>query len=104
MAWCDVVEPRTLRECRIALGKSQAVFAAMLGASPESYRTWDARRLDDLKRVGRIVHTRHTGRDTTTQRVDQVDDIVEGLEPFRRKGERLHGKGHVWVQSLVPEA
>ena len=20
MAWCDVVEPRTLRECRIALG------------------------------------------------------------------------------------
>ena len=42
MAWCDVVEPRTLRECRIALGKSQAVFAAMLGVSPESYRTWDA--------------------------------------------------------------
>ena len=34
MAWCDVVEPRTLRECRIALGKSQAAFAAMLGASP----------------------------------------------------------------------
>ena len=24
MAWCDVVEPRTLRECRIALGQSQA--------------------------------------------------------------------------------
>ena len=23
MAWCDVVEPRTLRECRIALGQSQ---------------------------------------------------------------------------------
>ena len=44
MAWCDVVEPRTLRECRIALGKSQAVFAAMLGVSPESYRTWDAGR------------------------------------------------------------
>ena len=44
MAWCDVVEPRTLRECRIALGQSQAVFAAMLGASPESYRTWDAGR------------------------------------------------------------
>ena len=22
MAWCDVVEPRTLRECRIALGQS----------------------------------------------------------------------------------
>ena len=42
MAWCDVVEPRTLRECRIALGQSQAAFAAMLGASPESYRTWDA--------------------------------------------------------------
>ena len=31
MAWCDVVEPRTLRECRIALGQSQAAFAAMLG-------------------------------------------------------------------------
>ena len=24
MAWCDVVEPRTLRACRIALGQSQA--------------------------------------------------------------------------------
>ena len=44
MAWCDVVEPRTLRECRIALSKSQAAFAAMLGVSPESYRTWDAGR------------------------------------------------------------
>ena len=44
MAWCDVVEPRTLRECRIALGQSQAAFAVMLGVSPESYRTWDARR------------------------------------------------------------
>ena len=41
MAWCDVVEPRTLRECRIALGQSQAAFAALLGVSPESYRTWD---------------------------------------------------------------
>ena len=40
----DVVEPRTLRECRIALGKSQAAFAARLGVSPESYRTWDAGR------------------------------------------------------------
>ena len=44
MAWCHVVEPRTLRECRIALGQSQAAFAAMLGVSPESYRTWDAGR------------------------------------------------------------
>ena len=44
MAWCDVVGPRTLRECRIALGQSQAAFAAMLGVSPESYRTWDAGR------------------------------------------------------------
>ena len=44
MAWCGVVERRTLRECRIALGKSQAAFAAMLGVSPESYRTWDAGR------------------------------------------------------------
>ena len=44
MAWCDVVEPRTLRECRIALGQSQAAFAALLGVSPESYRTWDAGR------------------------------------------------------------
>ena len=38
------MEPRTLRECRIALGKSQTAFAAMLGVSPESYRTWDAGR------------------------------------------------------------
>ena len=44
MAWCDVVEPRTLRECRIALGKSQAACAEMLGVSPESYQTWDAGR------------------------------------------------------------
>ena len=44
MVWCDVVEPCTLRECRIALGQSQAAFAATLGASPESYRTWDAGR------------------------------------------------------------
>ena len=44
MAWCVVVEPWTLRACRIALGKSQAAFAAMLGVSPESYRTWDAGR------------------------------------------------------------
>ena len=34
MAWCDVVEPRTLRECRIALGQSQAAFAALLNVSP----------------------------------------------------------------------
>ena len=44
MAWCDVVERRTLRECRHALGQSQAAFAAMLGVPPESYRTWDAGR------------------------------------------------------------
>ena len=44
MAWCDVVELCTLRECRIALGQSQPAFALMLGASPESYRTWDAGR------------------------------------------------------------
>ena len=44
MAWCGVVEPRTLRECRIALDQSQAAFALMLGASAESYRTWDAGR------------------------------------------------------------
>ena len=54
MAWCDVVEPRTLRACRIALGQSQAAFAAMLGASPESYRTWDAgRRATPLKVLAR---------------------------------------------------
>ena len=44
MAWCDAVEPRTLRACRIALGQPQAAFALILGASPESYRTWDAGR------------------------------------------------------------
>ena len=44
MAWCDVVEPCTLRECRIAVGQSQAAFAAMLGVSSESYRTWDSGR------------------------------------------------------------
>ena len=44
MALCVVVEPRTLRECRIALGQSQAAFAALLDVSPESYRTWDTGR------------------------------------------------------------
>ena len=54
MAWCDVVELRTLRACRLALGQSQAAFAAMLGASPESYRTWDAgRRAPPLKILAR---------------------------------------------------
>ena len=54
MAWCDVVEPCTLRECRIALGQSQAAFAATLGVSPESYRTWDAgRRATPLKILAR---------------------------------------------------
>ena len=54
MAWCDVVEPCTLRECRISLGQSQAAFAATLGASPESYRTWDAgRRAQPLKILAR---------------------------------------------------
>ena len=50
----NVVEPRTLRECRIALGQSQSSFAAMLGVSPESYRTWDAgRRATPLKILAR---------------------------------------------------
>ena len=54
MAWCDVVEPRTLRDCRIALGQSQAAFAAMLGVFHESYRTWDAgRRATPLKILAR---------------------------------------------------
>ena len=54
MAWCGVVEPCTLRECRIALGQSQSAFAAMLGVSPESYRTWDAgRRATPLKMLAR---------------------------------------------------
>ena len=44
MAWCGVVESRTLRECRIALGQLQAAFAVTLGVSPESYRTWDSGR------------------------------------------------------------
>ena len=42
MAWCDVLEPHTLRSCRIALGQSQAVFAAMLGASGVIGATTDA--------------------------------------------------------------
>ena len=54
MAWCDVVAPRTLRECRIALGQSQAAFAAMLGVPPESYRTWDTgRRVTPPKMLAR---------------------------------------------------
>ena len=63
MAWCDVVEPRTLRACRITLGQSQAAFAATLGASPESYRTWDAgRRATPLKILAR-ARTLATHRD-----------------------------------------
>ena len=43
-----------MRECRIALGQSQAAFAAMIGASPESYRPWDAgRRAPPLKILAR---------------------------------------------------
>ena len=53
MAWCVVVEPRTLRECRIALGQSQVAFAAVLGASAESYRTWDAGRVPPSKILAR---------------------------------------------------
>ena len=54
MAWCDVVEPRTLRDCRIALGQSQAAFAATLGVSPKSYRTWDTgRRVTPPKMLAR---------------------------------------------------
>ena len=54
MAWCDVVAPRTLRECRIALGQSQAAAAAMLGVPPESYRTWDTgRRVTPPKMLAR---------------------------------------------------
>ena len=46
MAWCDVVEPRTLRECRIALGQSQAAFAAthLIGIDPD-YRLHVSERL-----------------------------------------------------------
>ncbi len=56
MAWCDVVDPRTLRECRIALGQSQAAFAVTLGASSESYRTWDAGRRATPPKV--LAHAR----------------------------------------------
>ena len=63
MAWCDVVEPRTLRECRIALGQSQAAFAAMLGVSPESYRTWDAGRRAPPPKVLARARALASGRD-----------------------------------------
>ena len=36
--------PETLRECREALERSQAAFAAELGVSPETYRVWDSGR------------------------------------------------------------
>ena len=50
-------------QCRIALGQSQAAFAATLGASPESYRTWDAgRRATPLKILAR-ARTLATHRD-----------------------------------------
>ena len=63
MAWCDVVEPCTLRECRIALGQSQAAFAATLGVSPESYRTWDTgRRVTPPKMLPDRSASRHRNR------------------------------------------
>ena len=34
----------TLRQCREALALSQAAFAAQLGVSLETYRTWDSGR------------------------------------------------------------
>ena len=36
--------PETLRECREALERSQAAFAAELGVSPDTYRVWDSGR------------------------------------------------------------
>ena len=78
MAWCDVVEPRTLRACRIALGQSQAAFAATLGASPESYRTWDAGRR--ATEVGVQDPEHHDGARDTRWRDD------------RMTGRRSHGR------------
>ena len=70
MAWCDVVEPRTLRECRIALGQSQAAFAALLGVSPESYRTWDAVSRLRADRVERLID-RPLGRAADAEQIDR---------------------------------
>ena len=50
MAWCDVVERRTLRECRIALGQSQAAFAAMLGVVPRVVSDLGCRAAGDDRR------------------------------------------------------
>ena len=49
------VSPRSVQfSVAIDMGQSQAAFAAMLGASPESYRTWDAgRRATPLKILAR---------------------------------------------------
>ena len=90
MAWCDVVEPRTLRECRIALGQSQAAFAAMLGSSPESYRTWDAgRRATPLKILAR-ARALATHRDITI--VDEGSHAASGTGA--PTAGRLNTRGH----------
>ncbi|PWT81411.1 MAG: hypothetical protein C5B57_10535 [Blastocatellia bacterium] len=41
----------TMRECRLALNESQAAFAARLGVSKESYRTWDSGRRTPPKAI-----------------------------------------------------
>ena len=56
MAWCDVVEPRTLRDCRIALGQSQAAFAAMLGVSVSNSSSGRRWKLDHAPAVGDPTH------------------------------------------------
>ena len=66
MAWCDVVEPCTLRECRIALGQSQAAFAATLGAGivrlirldPKNLQSRTIRLQVDATRPGRRLGLR----------------------------------------------
>ncbi len=45
------MRPETLRQCREALERSQAAFAAELGVSPETYRVWDSGRRPPPSRI-----------------------------------------------------
>ena len=102
MAWCDVVEPCTLRECRIALGQSQAAVAAELGASPESYRMWDAGRRAPPPKVLARARALATHRDDHELLPLPVLALLVGVhvKTLRPRRQRAAAGRRCWRRSL----